>query len=266
VRAWLPALGFVLVVAHAGARPAEAETAAVRAARVHEVKRGDTVSGIARAYGVSVRALVAANGLAGTRSRLRPGQRLAIPAAAATPAPSPARRPTPPPRRRAARAVPVGVKPPDNLVLAVPAFAAESPSLAWPVDGAVSSNFGRRRRGWHRGIDILADPGAPITAAAPGVVVASGFEREYGNVVKVAHDGGFVTVYAHNEQNLVELGEWVQAGQMIATVGRTGRATREHLHFEVRHEGLAYNPLYLLPSPPRIAQVDDVQPADADDE
>lgn len=115
------------------------------------------------------------------------------------------------------------------------------------------------------GIDVLAPPGAPIIATAAGLVIASSVEHRYGRVVKVAHENGFVTVYAHNALNLVDLGEWVAAGQVIATVGRTGRATAEHLHFEIRHEGYAYNPLYLLPLPPRMVQVEE-RDLDEDDE
>jgi murein DD-endopeptidase MepM/ murein hydrolase activator NlpD len=120
----------------------------------------------------------------------------------------------------------------------------------------VTSTFGPRRRSWHRGLDIRADSGTPILAAAPGVVVASGFETRYGLMVKVEHDGGFVTVYAHNERNLVEIGQAVRAGQVIGFVGRTGRASAEHLHVEIRCDGRVYNPLYLLPRPPRSVRVE----------
>jgi murein DD-endopeptidase MepM/ murein hydrolase activator NlpD len=87
-------------------------------------------------------------------------------------------------------------------------------------------------------------------------VALSGVEPRYGRVIKVEHDGGFVTVYAHNDQNLVEAGDRVAAGETIATVGRTGRATTNHLHFEIRRHGRTYNPLYLLPLPPRIARAE----------
>jgi murein DD-endopeptidase MepM/ murein hydrolase activator NlpD len=125
------------------------------------------------------------------------------------------------------------------------------------VDGPVSSTFGRRRLGWHRGIDIQADLGMPVLAAAPGLVIASGYEMRYGRVVKIEHANGFVTVYAHNAENFVEVGDRIGGGQRIAAIGRTGRATAHHLHFEIRQAGLAYNPLYLLPLPPRIGVVDD---------
>ena len=111
--------------------------------------------------------------------------------------------------------------------------------------------------GWHRGIDIKAERGAVVFAAATGLVVTSDREPRYGRVVKIEHDGGFLTVYAHNEENLVEAGMRVSAGDPIATIGRTGRATAHHLHFEIRRDGSVYNPLYLLPLPPRVGQVEE---------
>jgi murein DD-endopeptidase MepM/ murein hydrolase activator NlpD len=88
-------------------------------------------------------------------------------------------------------------------------------------------------------------------------VVTSGTEPLYGRVVKIEHEDGYVTVYAHNQENLVRVGMQVAAGDPIATIGRTGHATTHHLHFEIRRNGAVYNPLYLLPLPPQVAQVDE---------
>lgn len=236
------------------APPAWAETATT-----HVVKSGDTLARIARQYGVSVASILKANALKSERARLKVGSRLAIPPAEAS-ASAPSKRG----KTSARRVKGIGRMPP-NLILAIPEFAESTPPFSWPLEGSVSSSFGRRRMGWHRGIDIIGPPGAPIVAAAPGMVIASGVEGRYGRVVKLAHENGFTSVYAHNTENVVELGQWVSAGQIIATVGRTGRATGEHLHFEIRHEGLAYNPLYLLPLPPRVVQVDDVDTVEEDE-
>ena len=224
-----------------------------RATLVHEVARGETLSAIAKQYAVTVSSIVIANRLRGPRARLALGQRLIIPRPG-----GPALRP---------RRGPVDEPLPLSLVLSVPDFE-DPPSFQWPVAGPVTSTFGRRSRSWHRGVDIRADPGTPIIAAAPGVVIASGFEPRYGQRVKIEHEGGFVTVYAHNERNLVDVGQDVAVGQVIAVVGRTGRATAEHVHFEIRYEGRVYNPLYLLPLPPRSVQVElaVTEPHDEDDE
>jgi murein DD-endopeptidase MepM/ murein hydrolase activator NlpD len=224
--------------------------------RVHTVVRGDTLSALARRYSVSVGALVAANKLTDDGMRLRLGQRLVIPPASGAPPrattahPERARAADPGPRARGPRA-------PVDFVLAVPEFADALGAFLWPAEGAVSSPFGRRRSGWHRGIDIRAERGDPILAAAAGVVVVAGVEPRYGRVVKVDHEYGFTTVYAHNDSNLVEVGDWVTSGQRIARVGRTGRATNYHVHFEIRRDGRVYNPLYMLPMPGRVAHVDE---------
>jgi murein DD-endopeptidase MepM/ murein hydrolase activator NlpD len=251
--------------------------ASTSVARTHVVARGDTLGGIAARYGVSVAALVTANRLANDRALLRLGQRLVVPAPASPrpSAPSTARRPEPagepaaalaPPPKGGKRvaAVPRETAPgrpptrgPRGLELAVPDFVEASPAFVWPVEGAISSTFGRRRSGWHRGIDIKADQGAVVFAAAAGVVVTSAVEPRYGRVVKIEHDDGYVTVYAHNEENLVQAGMRVAPGDPIATIGRTGRATAHHLHFEIRRNGAVYNPLYLLPIPPRVGQVEE---------
>ena len=225
------------------------------ASRVHEVQKGETLGAIARKYEITVASIVIANRLKGPRAKLSLGQRLTIP-------PS---RPGATPFVRGRRG-PVDEPLPLSLVLTVPDFE-DVPSFRWPVEGVVTSTFGRRGRSWHRGLDVQAGPGTAIVASAAGVVIASGFEPRYGQRVKIEHEGGFVTVYAHNERNLVDVGQEVAAGQMIATVGRTGRATGEHVHFEIRYDGRVYNPLYLLPLPPRSVQIDltaEDQPSDDD--
>lgn len=227
--------------------------------RVHTIVRGDTLGALAKRYGVSVAALVAANRLANERVRLKLGQRLTIPTSPHPAAPSgpPTARGAPVPSRGvAATRAPSLPRPPMDLLLAVPDLLEEAPLFAWPVEGPVTSVFGLRRTGWHRGIDIKAPQGSPVLSAAAGVVVTSGVEGRYGRLVRIEHDHGFVTVYAHNEDNLVAVGDRVFPGDKIATVGRTGRATADHVHFEIRQNGRVLNPLYLLPQPPTV-QVDE---------
>ncbi|HTG10107.1 MAG TPA: M23 family metallopeptidase, partial [Candidatus Eisenbacteria bacterium] len=89
--------------------------------------------------------------------------------------------------------------------------------------------------------------------------------RAYGQIVKIQHSNGFITLYAHNLKNLVEEGEEVEAGQVIATVGRSGHASGPHLHFEVRRHGKAYNPLHVLePSDQSPIFDDDVAASSSD--
>ena len=85
------------------------------------------------------------------------------------------------------------------------------------------------------------------------MVISSGREPAYGRVVKIWHVNDLMTVYAHNLENLAKVGDWVEQGQVIATVGSTGRATAPHLHFEIRLNGRKYNPIFWLPEVDAIA-------------
>jgi murein DD-endopeptidase MepM/ murein hydrolase activator NlpD len=115
------------------------------------------------------------------------------------------------------------------------------------VNGRVTSRFGQRGRKPHHGIDISARRGSPVRAAAAGKVVFSDRKRNYGRVVILAHAGGYETLYAHNQDNLVWDGTHVKQGQLIAELGSTGNAKGPHLHFEVRHGKRALDPLTCLP-------------------
>lgn len=120
--------------------------------------------------------------------------------------------------------------------------------FSWPVQGKLLSPFGIRNGEAHDGIDIGAKEGTPIVAAADGKVIYSDDElRGYGNLIIIKHEGYFATVYAHNEENLVKTGQFVERGQKIATVGDTGNASTPHLHFEVREKNKPRNPIFFLP-------------------
>lgn len=114
---------------------------------------------------------------------------------------------------------------------------------AWPVPGAVTSYFGPRGRDFHYGIDIAAPTGTPVGAADSGTVVYAGRLGGYGICVMVDHGGGIVTVYGHLSSASVKPGDEVSRGEPIGKVGRTGNATGPHLHFEIRQNGEAVNPL-----------------------
>ena len=114
--------------------------------------------------------------------------------------------------------------------------------------GYYSSNFGYRvdpitgKSTFHTGVDLIANVGTPVMAAAGGVVASSSYSGEYGNMVDVDHDNGLTSRYAHLSRSLVKAGDVVMKGQVIAMVGVTGRTTGPHLHFEVREKGIPLNP------------------------
>lgn len=117
-----------------------------------------------------------------------------------------------------------------------------SEPYAFPLPGAkVISPFGGRRK-HHSGIDLKTRANDTIYTAFDGIVRLSKPYAAYGNLVVVRHYNGLETVYSHNSKNLVKPGDRVKAGQPIALTGRTGRATTEHLHFEIRINGYAINP------------------------
>ncbi len=118
--------------------------------------------------------------------------------------------------------------------------------LIWPVDGVVVSGFGMRWGRMHEGIDIAVSYGTPIRAAASGTVIHAGWLGGYGNLVVLDHGNGLATAYAHASAILVGVGQQVSQGETVSLVGSTGNSSGPHLHFEVRVNGLAADPLLYL--------------------
>ena len=116
----------------------------------------------------------------------------------------------------------------------------------YPYPGKVISPFGARGRSNHTGMDIKAVPSDTIRAAWSGVVRMSKPYSGYGNVVVIRHYNGMETVYAHQTRNLVKVNDVVRGGDPIGLAGRTGRATTEHLHFEIRIAGQPINPALIV--------------------
>ncbi|MBR6887855.1 MAG: peptidoglycan DD-metalloendopeptidase family protein [Selenomonadaceae bacterium] len=120
--------------------------------------------------------------------------------------------------------------------------------MIWPVSGPITSEFGWRTHPifgsarFHSGLDIGADYGVPICAAASGVVIESGWIGGYGNTIMIDHGGGIVTLYGHNESLAVGVGQTVNQGDVIAYCGSTGNSTGPHCHFEVRLCGEPVSP------------------------
>lgn len=200
----------------------------------HRVEPGQTLWRIARAYGVGLDQLRSANDVSDPTA-LVAGSMLFVPGA--------------------------------NMLLDIPAYPAPAPMPApieaaevpeppaadgfvWPVAGGeVLSRFGAPRRGRkHAGIDIRGPLGQEILATESGEVVYSGAKFSgYGKMVILDHGSGLESVYAHASDLLVSLGDHVQRGQPVARVGRTGNATTEHCHFELRENKIPFDPLTRYP-------------------
>ncbi|WP_018086279.1 peptidoglycan DD-metalloendopeptidase family protein [Desulfurispora thermophila] len=188
----------------------------------YRVMPGDTLWSVARRFQVDVHDLARYNDLA-SADFLPAGQLLYIPASCLDGGQS--------------RYTPTGSRGTQRLDIA----------LSWPVEGWVSSPFGLRQGRPHEGIDIAADFGEPIRAAAAGRVVFAGPRGTYGLTVIIDHGDGWQTLYAHASQLLVSEGQEVAAGETVALVGSTGRSTGPHLHLEVRKNGMPVNPARYLP-------------------
>ena len=220
------ALSIALAGCASSPPPSQYSPAASRVPVTHTVVAGETVYHIANQYGVSVGRLMAANSLTDPRE-LRVGEVLTIPGSY---------------RAASFGMGSSGVRPYSGE--------RESRQFQWPVaQGVVSSGFGIRNGAMHSGVDIAAPVGTPVLAADSGVVIFSGTLHGYGNTVIIRHDDDYATVYGHNDRNLVSEGARVARGQQIGEIGRSGRTTGANLHFEVRRDNIARNPLAYLPEP-----------------
>ena len=127
-----------------------------------------------------------------------------------------------------------------------------SSNYIWPLSGRLTSGFGRRNisvngNTFHRGIDIAAPIGTPIAASKSGQVYFADWSNTYGWVIFLNHYDGSQTRYAHMSKMAVQAGDYVEQGQVIGYVGTTGASTGPHLHFEIRINASAVNPIPLLP-------------------
>ncbi len=125
-------------------------------------------------------------------------------------------------------------------------------AFSWPVKGRITSSFGKRvdpftkMKKFHCGIDISCNEGTPIKASFDGKVIFSGWKDGYGKVVVLKHEKGYITVYAHNSENLVDTGDDVSRGKVIAYSGMTGAVTGAHLHYEIRKYLAPLDPMKML--------------------
>ena len=132
-------------------------------------------------------------------------------------------------------------KPRKNFV--APSFAAGD-GFTWPIEGEILQDFGPAGKGVHNdGVNIAAIAGANIQTSAPGTVAYIGRNlKSFGSMVLVKHDGGYITAYAHLDEIKVSEGDVLGAGQVLGTVGQTGRVDSPQLHFEVRQSRRPLNP------------------------
>jgi murein DD-endopeptidase MepM/ murein hydrolase activator NlpD len=202
--------------------------------RSHTVKDGETGLGIAMDYGVSWAAIAAASGV-DAKAAVRPGQRLVIPtptrSAAVTSAASPSASPSPGATRAAA---------------------SSSARYTWPVEGRIRRAFVARggRESFHDGIDILSPADTAVRASAAGTVIFAGDgPKEYGKTVIIHHGERWTTTYSFLSRITVKEGERVGAGERVGLVGQTGLATEPQVHFEVRRNRVALDPVRYLPEP-----------------
>ncbi|GJL92295.1 LysM peptidoglycan-binding domain-containing M23 family metallopeptidase [Hyphococcus sp.] len=218
--------------------------------KLYQVRGGDTLYSISRSTGVPVSNIASANRLSAPYA-LNIGQQLLIPQAP-TGAVA-ASRSAPAKTADAAMSAPEDLSEITRNASYTPPPAAVSPAsmFEWPVRGAIVSEYGSGNLGRRNdGVNIAAPVGAPVRAAADGQVVYRGSELEgFGNLLLIKHRDGFVTAYAHNDSMLVKKGDQVRKGQLIAKVGATGAVTTSQLHFEIRQESQAVDPVALLGKP-----------------
>lgn len=196
----------------------------------HLVEKHQTLYRICKMYGVDIKEVAFLNGIT-DQSKIETGQRIFIPGA------------------KKVLKVEIYI---DDVVTErgreeEKKVAHKKMNFLWPVEGKIIDAFNDSENQRHQGIDIPCPLGAPIKASNPGTVIYSNNRiKGYGNLIILRHSDEFVTVYAHNQVNLVEEGSWVERGQVIAKVGQTGRATGPHLHFEIRRNSKAIDPMPYL--------------------
>ncbi len=211
----------------------------------HTVKAGETLAGIAKRYQVEAQqiAAYAPNGISDARV-LQVGQKLIIPGGIKPPEP----RPTAAPAQ--AKAAPAQNPPGNGQRLFIPAGAPDPPVEApaqpgrfiWPVQGLLTQGYGK----WHGAIDIANKQGTPIVAADGGSVSFAAVSGGLGNTIQIDHGDGFATTYAHLHTIGVQVGQKVNKGDQIATMGTTGHSTGPHLHLIITYKGGIVDPMLYL--------------------
>jgi len=208
----------------------------------HPVQKGQTLYSISRTYGVDVDEIKKTNRIKDPTT-IKEGQKIFIPGASGLKDVKPT------------VAAQANEKPPrpvkhNGSQKREPQWEMEPPphddgkGFMMPINGRLTTNF---KEGEHDGIDLAAPEGTPVYCSQNGRVIYSDNRlKGYGNLIIVKHEGDYATVYSHNRKNKVSSGDFVERGQVIAEVGRTGRATGNHLHFEIRYKKKPVDPLKLI--------------------
>jgi lipoprotein NlpD len=214
----------VLGCAHPGTYPvstsSDHKTDLSRKGVYHTVRKGETLWRIATSYDISIERLIEVNKLSDP-NKIKAGQKLWVP----------------------------GVEKVIRLSRWSKSNEKTQPSFIWPVKGKIIHYFTRSDRKIRPGIDVASPLGSNIVAAFPGKVIFSGEgPGTLGKMVIIAHSDGYTTIYAHNSENLVLVNQRVRRGEKIARVGTPLRYPTPYLHFEIRKDGVPYNPLFYLPN------------------
>ena len=232
----------------------------------YTVKKGDTVSGLAKRYrtdpskvqlsGRSVKSLRAGTTVFIADARVPAAKLIGVPPKPALKrdemiAKKDVRKDSGPAHNDEAENPEIAKIPEPETEASVPASRLE---FSWPLQGRITSGFGTRidplgrgrRRSFHNGLDISAEIGTPVKAAEKGTVIFSGWKDGYGKLVVVRHDNGYVTVYGHNSELKKNEGDAVDKGEVVSLSGMTGAVTGAHLHFEIQKYGTPLNPARLL--------------------
>jgi len=228
---WVSFLSVILFVggcARHGVSPERPSPPPGRKGVYHVVERHQTLYRICKTYGVDLKGVASLNGIPDP-SKIETGQRIFIP----------------------------GAKKVLKVEIYIDDVAAEQGGKSktaskkldfiWPVEGKIIDLFADVERKNHQGIDISSPLGTPIKASSAGMIQYSNNGiKGYGNLIILRHSEEYVTLYAHNQVNLVEEGTWVEKGQIIGKVGQTGKASGPHLHFEIRKNNKPVDPLLFL--------------------
>ncbi len=232
---------FALLVACSSSQgPAVPETHVGRGF-YHELERGETLWQLSQRYGIAVETLLQANQIEDPH-QIAAGTRIFVPGVDPLPGDEAPALVEPVPLVR-------GCVLPGALRQERQELARREADVTfeWPARGKITTCFAPENGRAHDGIDIAVPEGTPVRAAEAGKVVYSAPLGAYGNLVVVRHAGPYTSLYAHNEKNFAESGDFVEKGDVIAEAGETGNATGPHVHFEIRRQRKPDNPILYLP-------------------